>query len=856
MSKLVRNGLIGLAALLLPLSAAASSRHHVPAVPAQAALDSFAADAGYRFTIVSNKGDQGQIFRIDLTTPKTLPKGRWAIYMSLVEVIKSADSDAFDLKNIDGDVYVLTPKTAIRPGATYAITLHGDGHFYSKYYVLPNAFVTGDGLKPRIIAASRAAVDADSGLETLPFVAPMTDEAALATTSDGDATRWLTPERAFDQNAGRAVAAPPPEFGILPTPLSARHLDGAPLDFSHGVRVGMKLGTTGDEWVRILPAVNAFAYAAHDLSNRVKGLPVDISVGPDYGKPESYSIHADAAGIVIKAGDDAGASYALRSLAQEIAYEHGSLRPLEISDAPRFPFRGLHLDLARNFESKPHILAIIEQMASLKLNRLHLHLGDDEGWRLAIDGLPELTDIGSKRCFDLAENTCLLPELGAGPDNSDGGTRNGYLSRADYIEILKAARARNIEVIPSFDMPGHSRAAVRSMEARARRLIAAGKPGEAAQYRLQDPDDTTVYSSVQHYSDNTLNICEDSTYAFIAKVIDDIKSMHDEAGLPLKVYHIGTDETAGAWTDSPACRRVMAEEHMTEPQLATRFITKVSQMLAGRGIEPAGWSDGMGSADPAQMPAKVQSNSWGSFFAGGIQDAYKQANQGWDIVMSTPDVLYFDMPWAPDPEERGYDWASRGTDLYKIFAFMPENLGANISLMTDTQGHGGAFADTAPLNGAGHITGMQGQLWSETVRSDAIADYMLYPRVEALAERAWHRASWEPAYIPGKGYTYGDGSVDVAALDADWQDFNARLAARLPMLDQAGVAYRLPPPGARITGGKLQANVAYGGLDIDYQTGDKTWQRYQGEVTVQGPVRLRTVSPDGKRFSRTVRITP
>lgn len=152
------------------------------------------------------------------------------------------------------------------------------------------------------------------------------------------------------------------------------------------------------------------------------------------------------------------------------------------------------LDIARNFHSKAQILAVMEQMAGLKLNKLHLHMGDDEGWRLQIASLPELTQVGSRRCHDPAETRCLMPFLGSGPDATAPGS--GFLTGADYIEILKAARARQIEVIPSFDMPGHSRAAILSMKARARRLIAEGKSQEAARFRLDEPEDRSVYSSI------------------------------------------------------------------------------------------------------------------------------------------------------------------------------------------------------------------------------------------------------------------------------------------------------------------------------------------------------------------------
>jgi hexosaminidase len=345
-----------------------------------------------------------------------------------------------------------------------------------------------------------------------------------------------------------------------------------------------------------------------------------------------------------------------------------------------------------------------------------------------------------------------------------------------------------------------------------------------------------------------------STYHFIDHVIDAIKAMHDAAGEPLRIYHIGTDETAGAWKDSPLCQKIMANEHLTPEQLGQRFIVKVANMLAAKGIEPAGWSDGMGAVDPAQLPKVVQSNSWGGLFAGGVASAQQQADQGWNVVLSTPDVLYFDMPYAADPNERGYDWASRQTPVFKVFAFLPDNLPANASVMKDTLDRPSSIADTASLTDGHRITGMQGQLWSETVRSPLIADYMLFPRVEALAERAWRKADWEPDYRPGQAYSYGDGQVDAARLNADWSAFNLKLNARLAALDTDGIAYRLPPPGARLTGAVLEANIAYGDLAIQYRAHGGGWKRYTGPVEVKGPVDLRSVAPDGKRVSRMVTL--
>ncbi len=326
------------------------------------------------------------------------------------------------------------------------------------------------------------------------------------------------------------------------------------------------------------------------------------------------------------------------------------------------------------FHSKAEILKLIEQMAAYKLNKLHLHLGDDEGWRLQIASLPDLTAVGAYRFADIAEKTCLQPQLGADPARN--APTNGYLTAADYSEILRAAQARQIAVIPSFDMPGHSRAAIRSMEVRYQRLMAKGDRAGAERYRLVEPGDTPRYSSVQHYDDNTPNVCIDSPYRFIDTVIDDIAGLHKAAGVPLPPSPLGADETAGAWRESPACKVVMAREGLQPPQLGARFLEGISAALAKGGIAVAGWSDGLGHPAPARMPAKVQTNIWSNLHGGGVAEAHGQANRGWKTVLSIPDLGYFDMPYAADPDETGYDWASRGVDSFQGLGVIERPLAA------------------------------------------------------------------------------------------------------------------------------------------------------------------------------------
>jgi hexosaminidase len=843
---------MAIAALAAPQAMAAESA-------SQPSFDRLADTLGYQLTMVDNRPvcpagiDACFLSTIILTIPDTLPadvptKGL-SLYFSFVNRLPLVESDIFTHRLINGDVQQLTlkPGAKLRPGSKHEIKLWGVGANFSKAFAMPNAYLVADGVKPRTIAATRAVIDPETGLEILPFVAPMTDEARLATKSDADKTRWLTAERAFDVQAAR-LAPEAKGIVILPKPAIAVQGKGKAADLSRGVALTL----SGVERNAVAPALAALS------SSEGGALPLTIRIDPAAAKkPEGYQLDVKASGISIIAHDAAGASHALRSLAQQAAFEQGKVAPLHVEDAPEYGFRGLHIDLGRNFHSRDEILKIVEAMAAYKLNKLHLHLAEDEGWRIEIPALPELAEIGSKRCHDPAEQTCILPQLGAGPDGT--GSVNGYLSTADYVAIVAAATARQIEVIPSIDMPGHSRAAIKAMEVRHARLTAAGKKAEADQYRLIDPADTTEYRSIQNYSDNTLNVCLSATYRFVDTVVDALADMHKQAGAPLRTFHLGADETAGAWIKSPACKAMIAENGGDPGKLTPRFIERVTASLAAKGLRAGGWSDGMGHTDTANMPKQaglVQTNIWGVLHTGAIREAHDQLNRGWDVVLSIPDLGYFDMPYAPHPDEGGYDWASRAVDPYQVFGFMPDNLPANTATIRNIYAEGKAIEDKPLLQPGRRVAGLQGQLWSETIRTDGQVDYMLFPRLLALAERAWSPAPWTPAYQAGVSYDWGDKRVDAAKLKAGWQDFAGRTAAQFAILENIGVAYRVAPPGARIANGKLEANSMFPGTAIEYRIGDGAWTRYAGPVAVSGAVDLRSRSADGKRASRTVRVEP
>ncbi|MEZ9594685.1 family 20 glycosylhydrolase [Shewanella sp. 10N.261.52.F9] len=843
----------------------------------QSVLDKIGHTLEIRYRVVTNVPDEncdkevgnGRCFlaEIDLTSAIDINNKDWSIYYSQMRPIQSIVGDEFDITRVQGDLHKITPAAGfkgLKKGEKTTIQFRGELWQLSEIDGMPNYYIAAEGLEPVIISSTQLAVDAETGMEVRPYVDAYTNSETQYKRRETDKLEWATSSVLYNNNLNTPVDAVLAENSILPTPAKVKLKAGElPVSLDAGLNVELNdVGATAVSAALQRLARIGVKQSAKGVKTELLPLTTSTSAG-------QYHLDISAEGIQIFAADDAGFSYGLASIASLVNTETLAVNPIFIDDEPRYDFRGMHVDVSRNFHSKQLILDLLDQMAAYKLNKLHLHMADDEGWRLEINGLPELTDIGSKRCHDLSEDTCLLPQLGSGPF-SDAKV-NGYYSKADYIEILQYANARQIQVIPSMDMPGHSRAAIKSMEARYRTLMAADKTEEAKQYLLSDSDDKTVYSSIQYYNDNTLNVCMESTFTFIDKVIDEIAALHKQAGVPLDLYHIGADETAGAWIESPVCKAFIAnndKDVKSMDELGAYFIERTSQLLANKGIEAAGWSDGMSHTRPENMPKKVQSNIWDVVAHGGHKRAHQQANLGWEAVLGQPEVLYFDFPYEADPKEHGYYWASRNTNSQKIHSFMPGNLPANAEQWTDIENLPFEADDTVIKDEAGNVVsgplkatekfaGIQGQLWSETVRSDDVAEYMMFPRVMMLAERAWHKPNWEVPYqYQGAVYNQQSGffTEEMRAAQAnDWYRIANTLGAKeLLKLDKANIAYRVPTPGAVIKDGKLFANVIFPGLDIEYRSAGGQWQAYAEGVTVTAPVEVRVIAADGNRKGRTL----
>jgi len=788
-----------------------------------------------------------------LQFPNIMPQN-WRILFSNLAPISKVTSNEFNLVHVNGDMHEISPKTTdIQANTAYVIKFYGNTPLVSESVLFPNyLLVAGDGETSVIASTTEQLVDGDQ-LPRPQHVAAFTRPEQLLRNPDDKVVIADTNERFARFSSRMAESTVNQKSRIIPK-LHQANWSRDTVQLSAGIRLPDMPNTVKEN---VVAAVTQ-RFNANSLQISQQGLPIKTKLHRD-GSPESYSLLITADDIQLEYADSAGFYYAMMSIAQLYDAQNKSL-PLGLAtDQPSLAFRGLHIDVSRNFRSKDFILQTLDQMSYYKLNKLHLHLADDEGWRLQIVSLPELTDLGAFRCFDESEQNCLMPQLAGGNGKLAATQQNsGFYSIDDYIEILQYAQARQIEVLPSLDMPGHSRAAIVSMNARYNRLMQDEKPDEAKQYYLTEPDDKSQYSSIQNYNDNTLNPCLPATYTFIGEVLTQLIDMHQSAGVPLRRYHIGADETAGAWTESPACIALIAKNDPINEtaQLGAYFVEKVANKVSELGIVPGAWSDGISHANAENLPKKLQSNAWETLYSGGHTKVHTMINKGWQVVLSTPDVLYFDFPYEADPVEPGYYWGSRYTDTYQVFQFMPNNLPVHAEIWKDKFGNAYEAPASVDIQNNGQVLGIQAQLWGETVRSDTQANYMLFPRLLAVAERAWHTPTWSENYEKGVSYSANTGHFDSTqknAMTTDWHNFTYVLSHKaLPQLVKDGIQPRVPLPGAVIKDSMLHMYSSFSGLQLEYKMDGQNWQTYKDpiEQKIQGDISVRAKIPNTQVTSR------
>ena len=491
----------------------------------------------------------------------------------------------------------------------------------------------------------------------------------------------------------------------------------------------------------------------------------------------------------IEAADEDGAFYAKVTL-ENMKRNAGSneLPNLVIEDWPDFAYRGFMLDISRNFTTKENILKFIDLLAHYKASVFHLHFGDDEAWRIEVPQFPELTSFGAHHAMPvkMADGTYeevdyLMPSYNGSIDPKDmTSTANGYLTTEDYVEIVKYAWERRIKVIPEFDTPGHSRAAIKAMEAYAKRT------GDDTVI-LHDPQDASEYVSVQYYRDNAINVAMPSTYKFIDVVFDHIIACHQAAGAPLEAIHVGGDEVPhGAWVGSEPCQKVMAERGWDNVELLkSYYIEHVLDLAEAKGVKIAGWQElVMDLEDHVYERMKKSLYSINFWHTGGAQAEYpyKYANDDVPVVLSNMTNTYMDFAYTPDKTERGLSWGGF-VDERRSFSLLPFDIYR--SVRWDDYGNICDIAKSpngkTKLQKPQNIVGVQAQLWTETVRGfDHVTSYV-FPKVCGVYERAWNASPvWE-------GTKKADDPLFMEALD---KYYSVVVAHEMPYYEAMGIAYR------------------------------------------------------------------
>nr|WP_246130429.1 family 20 glycosylhydrolase [Nitrospirillum amazonense] len=544
--------------------------------------------------------------------------------------------------------------------------------------------------------------------------------------------------------ASAAETAPPPLI-----PLAAQINPGqGTFTLSAGAVIAVP---TGDAQARFAAAQLA------DQVRRVRGLDLMVREGRQGAaitlalqadapvtQAEGYTLEVTPSGAHITARDEAGLYYGAMSLAQLLTPEAApgadqgpvTIAAQEIRDWPRFPWRGMMLDVARHFQPLDSVKALIDQMAAHKLNRLHLHLTDDQGWRLEIKHYPELTKVGAWR---------TPPSVVSGQSTTPYG---GFYTQDQIRDLVAYAAARHITIVPEIDMPGHAQAVMASYP---KIGVTGARPAVAVDW------------GVNPYLFNV----DEPSFTFIQTVLDEVMTL-----FPSTYIHVGGDEALkDEWKASPKVQaRMRALGLKDENALQTWFIERVGQYLAAHGRRMIGWDEILEGG----IPPTATIMSWR-----GIKGAVDAARMDHDVILSPAPTLYLDsLQSRRDDEPAGRLAIVTLADIYAYDA-MPAELNAE-------QAH--------------HVLGGQANVWTEYMMTPWHVTHAVYPRIDALAEGLWSpkdKRDWRGFLdrLPAQLARYRHLGVD-AADSAFAVDFtveggaNAALAAgtaTVALSNQAGV---------------------------------------------------------------------
>jgi hexosaminidase len=800
-------------------------------------------------------------------TSATIDYSNWALYFNqnTLHIGDLPDAAKGVVEHINGDLYRFKPgyEFLLQPGDSITVSYHYRGFMIKESDAPAGAYfvMDHDSEKERVFLPSAFTK------------APFADLEAIFPVPDILST---VPTAANQYHNNQFLNTLPKEkIGkIIPGPYQVIQ-DAGKITVNSSTTVYYQKGLESEasilvESVKRLFGININGKPGKSPDN--KSIQLELSPFTVAGKTEeAYELTiSESTGIQINGSDPAGVFYGIQSLLSLLWADSNSgeifAESIRILDAPRFAYRGFLLDVARNFQQKKDVLRLIDLLSAYKINKLNLRLTDDEGWRIEINGLPELTRVGARRGHTQISKEWLQPAFGSGPfPDSEGNHGTGYYTREDFKEIIRYARQRHIEVIPEICFPSHARAAIKAMEARHDAYLAKNDSVKANEFRLIDPEDKSVYLSAQMYKDNIANVALPGVYRFYETVISDMITMYSETGLQMTTFNTGGDEVPkGAWSESPISQELMNTlPHFTNTrQLQGYFLEKMMPFFERNKLLVTGWeevvlekdSDDRVTVNPKFVNKNILPLVWDNT-GENIDLGYRIANAGYPVVLCNVTNLYFDLAYNTDPKEPGLFWGGfqDAIDPYVMAPFDVYKT-ANFDMfgrLLETE-QGIDKKQTLNPDNRKNIIGLQAQLWSETVKGAEMMEYYLVPKIFAFAEKAWAQApQWE---------SEADLKLRNKAILNGWNKLaNSIGHYELDKIERyfAGYNYRLPPPGAVMVDGKLNANISFPGLTIRYTTdGTEPTTRsavYLSPVAVSGNVQVRSFDQSG-RGSRVFRV--
>lgn len=415
---------------------------------------------------------------------------------------------------------------------------------------------------------------------------------------------------------------------------------------------------------------------------------------------EGYTIDANTEVVRIRANTPAGLFYGVQTLIQLFPEEIESnaviqnvawyIPEVEITDYPRFAWRGIMLDVSRHFFHKEYVKEYIDQIARYKFNRFHWHLTDDNGWRVEIKSYPKLTEVGAWRVPRTGSFGSNTP-----PKRGEAATYGGFYTQEDIREIVQYAKERYIEILPEIDVPGHSMAALAAYP----ELSVTKDPGiqvnPGTQFATWHGD-----GKFTMHIDNTLNPIDENVYVFLDKVFGEVATL-----FPFEYIHMGGDECyKGYWERDANVQAFMQSKAIKDGhELQAYFNNRVNTIINSKGKKMIGWDEILegGTVEGAAVM------SWRGV-KGGIEASHKKAQ----VVMSPAPTFYLDMGQGEPTVE---------TPIYNY---------TRLRVVYD-------FDILAPGIDAQYVLGGQGNLWTEQIPTIPQAEYMTYPRAFAIAEGLW-----------------------------------------------------------------------------------------------------------------------